>query len=119
MAGGGKLGETLAQPLTSVSSSNGVSARTVELSSSFIGGFLHLSGAALFLGPCSFGGLAGSTLQAGNMHGVLASCLGVRGLLVGQPPRLHARRGERQSQRDSGSASNHLVTAFWLTLAAR
>lgn len=86
----------------------------------FIGGFLHPCGAASFFGARGQRGFAAGALKVGDLLGVPGAGVGMPGLFSRQPVRLQAGRGQRQSDGDSGGAvEHHLVTAFWLTLAAR
>lgn len=114
--GGGDGGELCAQALTSVSSSSGVSARALQVTVGFIGGFLHLGGATTFFLAGSLGRLPGLALQLGHLLGVLAPGLGMRGLLAAQAQRLQAGQQQGRGQGDGESTGGHFVTAFWATL---
>lgn len=97
---GGDGGELCAQPLTSVSSSIGVSARTRQLFFGFMDDPLQRFGAALFLGPGGGFSLARGPFQPGQVLGMLGPCGGMVGLLGGQTPGLQAGCHDRQHQRD-------------------
>lgn len=112
MAGGattaaGDGGELCAQPLTSVSSSIGVSARTRQLLFCFMDDPLQRFGAALFLGPGGGFGLAGGPFQPGQVLGMRGPGGSMVGLLGGQPPGLQAGCRDRQRQRDGQDARDH------------
>ncbi len=96
--GGSEGGETVAQPATSISSGISISAGTVEGVVGFIGGFLHLCGAALFFGAGLLAGHTGGFLQGGQLGGVFGLGFGVRGALVGQAAGLHAGGHHRGGQ---------------------
>ena len=97
----------VAQPLTSVSSSSGISARAVKLLLGFIGDFLHLCGAALFFLAGGGFGPAGGRLQRADLLGMAGDGFGVVALLGRQPVGLQAGNGERQSQGDGERADQH------------
>lgn len=106
-AGGGEAGETLAQPLTSISSGISISAGALQGVVGFIGGFLHLCGAALFFGA-GFGlGLAGGLLHRLQLHGVALAGLGVCALLAGEAPGLEPGEQQGGGQQASQDAHDH------------
>jgi hypothetical protein len=106
-AGGGEAGETLAQPLTSISSGISISARALHGLVGFIGGFLHLCGAALFFGAGGLHGFAAGALEVGDVLGVLCPGVGVRGLLASQAPGLDAGQQQSGGQQASQDAHDH------------
>jgi hypothetical protein len=93
--GGGNGGEPVAQPLTSVGSSSGVSTGTIQSFSGVIGGFLQLGAAALFFGPSLGLGPARGVGQRPQLLGVLGTGIGVRGLLGAQPQGLQHQGGQQ------------------------
>ena len=119
--GGGELGDTVAQPLTSSASSIGVIARRIKLLLGFIGNLLHGERAALFFFASGLHRLARGAFALGELDGMRRLRFGVRGALVGQAHGLQA--GERQGQRQQRAQHRgqdlrrgHLVTAFCATL---
>lgn len=104
MAGGGTTaagdgGELCAQPLTSVSGSIGVSARTRQLFFGFMDDPLQRFSATLFLDPgCGFS-LARGPFQPCQLLDMRQLGCAMIGFLGGQPPGLQAGRRDRQRQR--------------------
>lgn len=109
--GGGEGGNVLAQPVTSISSGNSISAGAFHGLAGIIGGFLHLCGAALFFGAGVGFGLSCSFGQLSDLQGVLGACVGVVGLLAGQAPGLHASDCDG-SQQAGGEYAGHASTAM-------
>lgn len=115
--GGGDDGDTVAQPLASISSGISISAGALQGFMGFIGDFLHLCGAALFFGAGRLYGQPGGCLSALAVLGPLRHGLGVLALLGGESVGLNAQRDYGQRQR-RGRHPCHLVTAFCATLPA-
>lgn len=88
--GGGKLGDTLAQPLTNVAGRSSISASTRQVLFSFINHPLELSRSALFFGASCFYGDAGCALQLSKLLGVLRLGCFVSRALVSQSNRLQS-----------------------------
>lgn len=106
-AGGGKAGETVAQPLTSISSGISISEGPRQGFMGFIGGFLQLCAAALFFGA-GFGlGQACGLLHRLQLHGVALAGLGVRALLAGEAPGLEPGEQQGGSQQAGEHAHDH------------
>lgn len=80
-AGGGEAGDTVAQPLTSISGSSSISAGALQGLVGFIGDFLHLCGAALFLGAGGLLGALGCVGHGLQLRGVAGAGVGVLALL--------------------------------------
>lgn len=124
---GGKLGDTLAQALTSRGSSVSISARLSDLGLVFIGDILH-GGRPAALGFARLGlGLARPALKPADRLGVRAARLGVRAPLLGEPVGLKAGRSQREQQRNArelgdgprGELGDHgIVTRPTSTIAA-
>lgn len=96
---GGELGDTLAQPLTSISGASSISARLIELSLCFMGNLLQCGVSALLFGAGVFDGFAPGLLQAGNLFGVQAFGLGVIALFCDQQAEAHEEREGSNNQR--------------------
>lgn len=105
--GGGEAGETVAQPLTSISSGVSISAGPRQGFMGFIGGFLHLCGAALFFGTRRLHGLPAGALQVGDLFGVLRPRVGVRGLLPSEAPGLEPGQQQGGGQQAGEHAHDH------------
>ena len=82
--GGGKFGDTLAQPVTSIAGGNSISTRLGQVLFSFINDPLQRLSASLLFGPCGCNCLPGSPLHGGEKFGMARSCGGVLSALVGQ-----------------------------------
>lgn len=106
-AGGGEAGETVAQPLTSISSGVSISAGARQGFVGFIGGFLHLCGAAFFFGARRLHSFAAGALKVGDVFGVLGPRVCVRGLLAGEAPGLEPGQQQGGGQQAGEHADNH------------
>jgi len=99
---GCKLGDTLAQALTSRGSSVSISARLSDLGLVFIGDILH-GGRPAALGFARLGlSLACAPLEPADRFGMRASRLGVSEPLLGEPVGLEASDSQRDQQRGAG-----------------
>lgn len=102
---GGKGRELVAQPLTSIDSRISIGASTRHDLVGFIDGFLHLCGAALFLGACGIHRLAAGLLQI--EHGLRVAHFGGFQLLPHAPALNRPcgeRRGDTCGHHDGGNA---------------
>lgn len=97
---GGDGGKLCAQPLTSVSSSTGVRARTLQLLFRFMDYPLQRFGAPLLFRPCGDLGLNRFSLQLRDLLGMRQLGGVVVGFLGRQSPRLQTGQGQRGSQCD-------------------
>ena len=88
--GGGDGGDTVAQPLASISSGSSISAGALQGLVGFIGGFLHICCAASFFGACGQHGFSGIALQVGDVLGMLGASVGMSGLFTRQAVGLQA-----------------------------
>jgi hypothetical protein len=113
-AGPGKLGETLAQPLASISGTVSISASLGKFVFSFMDNPFKRFGAPLFF--CS--GLLASQLGGLEHHlhllGVVRFGLRVVALLAHQAPRLEPQQHSRQGQHDRQDA-DHLIASLVMT----
>ncbi len=108
--GGGNGGETVAQPLASISSGNSISAGAIEGVRGFIGDLLQRGAAALFLGARGGLGVAAGLGQHAQLLGVPGAGVGVRRLLGTQAQGLHG-NGRQQAAHDSGGDDDARVHA--------
>lgn len=96
---GGELGDTLAQPVASISCTSSVSASAIELGLGFMGDLLQCCVSALLFDPCFFDGFAPGALQVGDLFGVQAFGLGVIALFCDQQAEAHEEREGSNNQR--------------------
>jgi hypothetical protein len=110
----GELGDTLAQPLASISGTVSISASLGKFRFSLMDNPFKRGNAPLFF--CS--GLFASQLGCleHHLHLLGMACTGLRvvALLTGQPPRLHPQQHERPGQRN-GQAPDHLIASLVMT----
>lgn len=104
---GGDGGELCAQPLTSVSSSTGIRARTLQLLFRFMDYPLQRFGAPLFLRPCGDMGLNRFSLQLRDLLGMRQLGGVVVCFLGRQSPCLQTGQGQRGSQSNGKGALHH------------
>lgn len=111
---GGKGCATVAQPLTSISSGNSISAGSRKGLSGFIGGFLHLCGAALFFSAGAGFGLARGVSQFAHLLGMLGAGVGMGCPLTDQLVGLPAGQQQGTRQGDSqGAGDDHIQPRYF------
>ena len=113
-AGPGKLGETLAQPLASISGTVSISASLGKFRFSLMDNPFKRGNAPLFLKPGrSLGSPSGLGLF-GHQRRMVRFGLRMVALLARQPPRLHPNQDKRPGQRN-GQAPDHLIASLVMT----
>ena len=113
-AGPGKLGDTLAQPLASISGTISISASLGKFRFSLMDYPFKRGNAPLFLKPGRSLGILRRLGSLGHQHRMVATGLRVVALLTGQPPRLHPQQHKRPGQRN-GQAPDHLIASLVMT----
>jgi hypothetical protein len=113
-AGPGKLGDTLAQPLASISGASSISASLGKFRFSLMDNPFKRFGAPLFFCSGLFASQLGGLEHHLHLLGVVRLGLRVVALLTRQPPRLHTHQDKRPGQRN-GQAPDHLIASLVMT----
>jgi hypothetical protein len=113
-AGPGKLGETLAQPLASISGTVSISASLGKFRFSLMDNPFKRGNAPLFLNPGRSLGSPSGLGRLGHHNRKRGLGQGMVALLIRQAPRLHPHQDERPGQRN-GQAPGHLIASLVMT----